>query len=64
MILATIEGLRRIEQGQLNLKAKQWQIRIERALTSDAAFDGANAIARITGCSLTLARETIILIVC
>ncbi len=58
VVLATIDGLRRIEQGLLNLEAKQWQIRIERALTSDAIFDGANAIARITGCSLTLARET------
>ncbi|GAB4542033.1 MAG: potassium channel protein [Pleurocapsa sp.] len=58
VVLATIDGLRRIEQGKLNQQAKQWQIRIERALTSDAIFDGANAIARITGCSLTLARET------
>lgn len=58
VVLATIDGLRRIEQGLLNLEAKQWQIRIDRALTTDAIFDGANAIARITGCSLTLARET------
>ena len=58
VVLATIDGLRRIEQGLLNLETKQWQIRIERALTTDAIFDGANAIARITGCSLTLARET------
>ncbi len=58
VVLATIDGLRRIEQGLLDLEAKQWQIRIERALTTDAIFDGANAIARITGCSLTLARET------
>jgi voltage-gated potassium channel Kch len=58
VVLATIDGLRRIEQGKLNQQAKQWQIRIERALTNDAIFDGANAIARITGCSLTLARET------
>ena len=58
VVLATIEGLRRIEQGSLNLEAKQWQIRIEKTLTTDAIFEGANAIARITGCSLTLARET------
>ncbi len=58
VVLATIEGLRRIEQGLLNIEAKQWQIRIERALTTDAIFDGANAITRITGCSLNLARET------
>jgi voltage-gated potassium channel Kch len=58
VVLATIDGLRRIEQRKLNRKAKQWQIRIEKVLTNDAIFDGANAIARITGCSLTLARET------
>jgi voltage-gated potassium channel Kch len=58
VVLATIDGLRRIEQGKLNRAAKQWQIRIEKALTNDAIFDGANAIARITGCNLSLARET------
>ena len=58
VVLATIDGLRRIEQGLLNWEAKQCQIRIERALISDAIFEGANAIARITGCSLTLARKT------
>ena len=58
VVLATIDGLRRIEQGKLNEKAKQWQIRLEKALTTDAIFEGANAIARATGCSLTLARET------
>ncbi|MGK7948895.1 MAG: hypothetical protein AB4368_08850 [Xenococcaceae cyanobacterium] len=40
------------------MEAKQYQIRIERALISDAIFEGANAIARITGYSLTLARKT------
>ena len=58
VVLATIDGLRRIEQGKLNVKAKQWQITVETALTTDAIFEGANAIARVTGCSLTLARET------
>ncbi|MEM7758846.1 MAG: NAD-binding protein [Cyanobacteria bacterium P01_A01_bin.40] len=58
IVLATIDGLRRIEQGLLNLEAKQWQIRIDRALTTDGIFEGANAIARIGGCSLALARET------
>jgi Trk K+ transport system NAD-binding subunit/tetrahydromethanopterin S-methyltransferase subunit G len=57
VVLATIEGLRRIEQGQLKLDLKRWQVRIEKALTPDAAFEGANAIARISGCSLILARE-------
>jgi voltage-gated potassium channel Kch len=58
VVLATIEGLRRIEQGKLNLELKCWRVRIEKALTPDATFQGANAIARITGCSLALARKT------
>ncbi len=58
VVLANIDGLRRIEQGRLNVGAKQWQIRIEKALALDAIFEGANIIARFTGCSLTLARET------
>ncbi len=58
VVLANIDGLRRIEQGRLNVKAKQWQIRIEKALALDAIFEGANIISRFTGCSLTLARET------
>ncbi|MDJ0590994.1 MAG: NAD-binding protein [Pleurocapsa sp. MO_226.B13] len=58
VVLATIDGLRRIEQGRLNLEAKQWQVSIERTLTPDAIFEGANVIVRVTGCSLTLARKT------
>ena len=58
VVLATIDGLRRIEQGKLNLAAKHWQIRIEAALTTDAIFEGANAIIKVTGCNLTLARKT------
>ena len=58
VVLANIDGLRRIEQGRLNVEAKQWQIRIEKALALDAIFEGANIISRFTGCSLTLARET------
>ena len=58
VVLATIEGLRRIEQGQLNLEIKCWQIRLEKALTQDALFEGANAVTRIAGCSLAQARKT------
>jgi voltage-gated potassium channel Kch len=57
VVLATIDGLQRIEQGKLDLSAKCWQIRVESALSADAAFEGANAIARISGCSLAQARE-------
>ncbi|MGK7917930.1 MAG: NAD-binding protein [Prochloraceae cyanobacterium] len=57
IILATTGGLRRIEQGQLNCNPKSYQVLVQKALTPAAKFEGANAIARITGCSLNLARE-------
>ncbi|MDJ0747231.1 MAG: NAD-binding protein [Xenococcaceae cyanobacterium MO_167.B27] len=58
VFLATIEGLRRIEQGNLNLALKCWQVIVEKALTTDAIFEGANVISRISGCNLALARTT------
>ncbi len=54
-VLASIRGLRRIEQGQL--AKQQWQIRIEEAFTQEARFDGAGEIACVTGCDIGLARE-------
>lgn len=57
IVLATIEGLQRIEQGRLNLTSKCWQIYLERAANADAIFEGANTIARISGCPLSLARN-------
>jgi Trk K+ transport system NAD-binding subunit len=57
VVLATIDGLQRIEQGRLDLSAKCWQVRVESAFSADAAFEGANAIARISGCNLAQARE-------
>jgi Trk K+ transport system NAD-binding subunit len=55
VIMATIRGLRRIEQGQL--APKTWTVRVEKALTADALFEGAAEIARISGCKLGTARE-------
>jgi Trk K+ transport system NAD-binding subunit len=57
VILATIEGLQRIEQGKLNSHLRCWQVLVEKALTQDAVFEGANVIARISGCSLATARN-------
>lgn len=57
VILATIKGLQRIEKGQINTNSKCWQVRIEQTLTADAIFEGANVLARISGCSLHIARE-------
>ncbi|HEY9604242.1 MAG TPA: hypothetical protein V6C85_21685, partial [Allocoleopsis sp.] len=47
----------RIEQGIHSITPKSWRIQVEKALTNDAVFEGANAIARISGCHLNVARD-------
>ncbi len=55
VVLASIGGLRRIEQRQL--ADRTWQLYIEKALTADALFDGAAEIARVSGYRLGDARD-------
>lgn len=55
VVLATIESLQQVEQS--DLKPQTWMVRIDKALTQEAQFDGANAIARISDCSIQLARD-------
>lgn len=55
VVLATIDGLRQIEQGRIT--PKQWRVQVDQALNTAAAFEGANLMARITGCSLSVARD-------
>lgn len=55
VILATIEGLRRIEQG--NLASRQWFVQILQTWSPAGQFEGGSAIARITGCDLNTARS-------
>jgi Trk K+ transport system NAD-binding subunit len=57
VVLATIEALQRVERGATSIYPKQTLVRIDKALTSDALFDGANTIARISGYRLSLARN-------
>lgn len=57
IILATIRGLRRIEQG--DLAPKQWQVQILNAKAVDAVFEGGAEISRVTGCDIGLARDLI-----
>jgi hypothetical protein len=57
VVLATSDALQRIERGRTSMYPKQALVRIEKILTADAAFEGANTIARISGCSLSLARQ-------
>jgi hypothetical protein len=56
VVLATSNGLQRIEQGIINSSIKSWRVKVEKALTQEAIFEGANAIARISGCDLSTAR--------
>jgi hypothetical protein len=57
VVLATSNGLRRIEHGISSITPKGWRVEVEKALTEEAVFEGANAIARISGCSLGNARD-------
>lgn len=55
VVLATSESLQRIERREL--APKLWQVQVEKALTSDAMFEGANEISRISGCSISASRH-------
>ena len=57
IILATVDGLQRIEQGNILLTSRCWGVKIYSVPNQDSAFEGANAIARISGCDLALARK-------
>lgn len=57
VVLATMEGLKRVEVGQLDTTGQNCQVEIESARNADASFEGGNMLARITGCSLNDARE-------
>jgi Trk K+ transport system NAD-binding subunit len=57
VILATSDGLRRVEQGRGAIAPKGWRVCVEKALTSEAVFEGANAIARVSGSPLSVARD-------
>ncbi|MEY2984917.1 MAG: hypothetical protein RLZZ568_1534 [Cyanobacteriota bacterium] len=54
VLLATIEGLKKIETQ--DRRPKTWRIIIESVRHEAAAFDGANLLSRMSGCSLQQAR--------
>jgi K+ transport systems, NAD-binding component len=56
VVLATIEGLRAVEDG-IFVTAARWQVRIQQALSAEAVFEGANLIVRICGFPLNIARS-------
>jgi Trk K+ transport system NAD-binding subunit len=55
IVLATVEGLRRIEGGERAIG--EWRLWIDSSPSSASSFEGANAIARISGCALAQARS-------
>lgn len=57
VVLATMEGLRNVEQGKMT--AKTWQVRVTKVLTQDAQFEATMAIARISGCEIDAATHAL-----
>ncbi|MGJ3253230.1 MAG: NAD-binding protein [Elainellaceae cyanobacterium] len=55
IVLATREGLKRIEQAEM--APRRWNVVIETALTPQASFDGGTEIALISGCRIHDARD-------
>lgn len=55
VVLASLAGLQRVERG--TSKDPHWQVQVEKAVSEEAIFEGAGAIARITGCDIGTARE-------
>lgn len=55
VVIAPILSLKRIERGEALTRSSQ--VQIEKAMSQDAAFDGAATIARVTGCDLSTARS-------
>lgn len=54
VVLATIEGLQRIERGAI--APGQSLVQVEKAVSSEAIFEGAAVISRVSGCDMQLAR--------
>jgi Trk K+ transport system NAD-binding subunit len=57
VVLATGDGLQRIEKGEPKNELHCWQVRLEEIVSEEAKFEGANTISRITGCQLSSARK-------
>lgn len=55
VVLGTIDGLKKIEIR--DLLPKVWLVRVEAIRNQEAAFEGANILSRISGCSLKQARQ-------
>jgi len=56
LVLATLEGLRRIELGQLSPPAVQLRLRLQRPLSEGARFELHRNLARYLGCTVETAQ--------
>ncbi|NJO61004.1 MAG: potassium transporter TrkA [Richelia sp. RM2_1_2] len=59
VVLATIDGLKRMEAGRIGIYPKNWQIVIESAVTQEAKFEGANQIVKYSNYPFNKARDLI-----
>lgn len=57
IVLATINALRRIEQGRISIMPKSWRLRVEQALTLAATLEGTKAIAKGAGCPVEVVQK-------
>lgn len=55
VVLATMEGLQRVENN--TMLPRQYLVRVEKAISEEAVFEGAALISRICGCGIPMARN-------
>jgi Trk K+ transport system NAD-binding subunit len=55
VVLATINGLRRVEQGRRT--PKSWRVRVEKAFNQNIAAEAPTVISRFSNCSLKIASD-------
>jgi Trk K+ transport system NAD-binding subunit len=57
IVLMTIDGLRRIEQGKISIKPKSWQLCVEKVLTPEAIWAATQLLAKSTDCPLATVQK-------
>jgi Trk K+ transport system NAD-binding subunit len=60
VVMATIDGLRRIEQGKLSINPRTWRLRIEAATSESAIARATKAIAAVAGCPVATIRQSML----
>ncbi len=57
IVLATIDALRRIEQGKISIKPKSWRLRVEQFNNPSAISAIIQTIATVAGCPIEMAQK-------